>query len=88
MAMPETSSKTDSLRTDLNSILCPVSSKYPASSKAAMTARYSASSPEETEIFRTNGPSVPNAHIAAISMALALFKRSIWTILSFPICNR
>ena len=34
-------------------------------SSAAKIARYSANSPEETAIFRTNGPNVPKIAVAA-----------------------
>ena len=40
---------------------------------AAITARYSASSPELTPIFRTNGANVPNMSIATAIIIFAVF---------------
>ena len=41
-------------------ILCPVTIRNTAIKSAANTARYNASSPEETGMFRTKRPNVPN----------------------------
>ena len=70
IAMPEARSSGISFFIAANGIFCLVRSKNPVSKSAAKIARYSANSPEETAIFRTNGPSVPN-----IAIAVTIIKR-------------
>ena len=51
-----------------NGIFCLVTIRNTAIKRAAKMARYNASSPEETGMFRTKGPNVPNRIIDAISI--------------------
>ena len=77
MATPEkNSSNMDFLMWRIG-IFCLVIRRKPPISAAARMARYSASSPEETEIFRTNSASVPNTAIDTASRIRAILGRCI-----------
>ena len=69
MTMPDASSSGTSFRILAKGIFCPVARRYSPISTAAKMARYSASSPEDTGMFRTNGPRVPNMIMDAISIS-------------------
>ena len=71
MAAPEISSSGNSFFIRLIGIFCPVIRRKPPRSKTAITARQRASSPEGSEIFRTNSPRVPKTAIEAASLPLA-----------------
>ena len=68
IAIPEASKRGVSFLIAVDVIFCLVISKNPVIKRAAKIARYSASSPEETAIFRTKGPSVPNIAIDVINI--------------------
>lgn len=57
----------------LNGIFCLVIIRNIAINRAAKIARYKASSPDDTEMFRTKGPNVPNIIIDATSIKRGLF---------------
>ena len=68
IAAPERSSSGTSFLMRAKGIFCLLTSKYTPISSAASTARYSASSPDETGILRTKSPSVPKTVIDIMSM--------------------
>ena len=70
MATPDPKRNGISLQISRNGIFCFVTNKKPARSRAARIARYNANSPEDTAIFLTKGPNVPNTIIDIISMTL------------------
>ena len=72
IAIPEASRSGTSLFIFENGIFCFVMSKNIPISTEARTALYSASSPDETGIFLTNGARVPNIAIDSISLSRAL----------------
>ena len=68
IATPEARSKGTSFFIFANGILCFVKIRKTAIYSAAKTARYNANSPEETEMFLTKMPNVPNMVMEAISI--------------------
>ena len=72
MAMPDRSSRGISFLIAARGIFCFVTSRNTAMRDAAMTARYSASSPEVTPMRRTKGARVPKIAMDAMSIQRAL----------------
>lgn len=68
IAIPDARSKGTCFFIFKNGICCFVKSKKTAIKSVAKTARYKANSPDETEIFLTKMPSVPNMVIEAINI--------------------
>lgn len=66
MATPEASSSGSWRRMAPKGTICRVSSSQAPISTAANTARYKASSPDDTEMHRTKGASVPKMAIDRI----------------------
>lgn len=87
IATPDARSKGTSLFILANGIFCFVTSRKTAISNAANIARYKANSPEETGMFLTKIPNVPNTVIEVISIKRGFIVLFIIVPLNLPTIN-
>lgn len=73
MAIPDNNNNGTSFLILVNEILCFVIIKYTAINRAASIARYKANSPDDTGIFLTKIPNVPNMVIETININRGFF---------------